>query len=155
VAQLFSLGSIRTMSYSLPHKFRLVSAYILGVALLLVGIVGFGIQIELGNTSPDPFSMFVLDVVFIICGALTCVATRLRYGGGFWSILGLDFVGFGVIGIASILESHLHGTHSTFSAPFYLRVAVFTVVGFICLALGEIRRHKLKKATIYVHDHAA
>jgi hypothetical protein len=142
------------MNYLLPQPVRRLSAYILGVALLLIGIVGFGIQVELENTDPNPFSGFVLDLVFITCGMLTCAATRFRYGGGFWSIL-INCVGFGFIGVASIMEWHLHDTHITFSVPFYSRVAIFLVAGFIFLVLGEMRRQRLKRASLCANDHAA
>ena len=137
------------MNHSKAHNIGRISAYIFGIALLLIGIVSFGIQIESGNTSPRPLLGYVLAVVFIICGALTCLATRLRYGGGLWSIMGLNFVGFGTLGIASMLEAHLHGTPWTFPVVFYVRVTVFMVGGFVFLVLGQMRRQRIKSATIH------
>ena len=141
VCSLFS-----TVKNLIAHKIAKISAYIFGVALLIIGVISLGIQIELGGASPDYFSSCLFAVVFVICGAFTCFATWAQLRGGIITVLGFDFVGFGLIGIASIAESHLQGSHTIFTKAFYFRVIAFCIIGCICLAFGLVwpRNNKQK-----------
>jgi hypothetical protein len=119
-----------------------VGAYIFGIALLIIGITSLGVQIELRGISVDSFSSYLFAVVFFICGAFTCFATWTQLRGGLLTVLGFDFAGFGFIGTASIVESHLQGAHTIFSRAFYFRVIAFCIIGFVCLVLGLMRSSK-------------
>ena len=130
------------MKNLIANKITKGSAYLFGVALLFFGMVGLVNQFELGSTSHDSFSSYLLAVVFIISGAFTCIATRMKFRGGILTVLGFNFIGFGFIGIASIVESRLQDSNWIFSRAFYFRVIAFCIIGFVCLVLGLMRTQK-------------
>ena len=125
-----------------------MSAYLFGMVLVFLGVVGFLDCLKATNISPHPIADCVCYIVFFTCGLLTCIAIRLQYGGGFWSIVGLNFVGFAIIGIAIILEIYIRSPNIPFFRIIYLKVALLLVVGCICLIMGQMRRQKIKKASI-------
>jgi hypothetical protein len=122
-----------------------VCTYILGIALIFIGILGLINDIGQGGASFHPFASGVFDVSLIICGIFACTVIRLRYGGGFRSILGIFLVGGGLTSATAILEAYMRGEHFRNPAMFYFKAAGFTAAGICCLAWGHICHQKGKK----------
>ena len=130
------------MNHSTYHKIGRVVAYTSGVALIFFAVLDLSVAIVLGEHQFLPFASRVFDVSFIICGVLICVATRLRYSGGFCFILGAIFVAGAITTTAAILEAYMRGEHFRNPISWYLRDAIFFGVGCSCLVLGHLRHRK-------------
>jgi hypothetical protein len=127
------------MQYSKAQTAGLVIAYILGGFFVIMGSV----NIRTEETSIHPIADCVLNVAFIIVGLLTWAATFFRYGGGFWSIVGVFLVVGAFAGTVSIVETHIRGWHYDSPVAFYIRIATCWIVGVVFLLMGH-RRHRKK-----------
>jgi MFS family permease len=135
------------MRYSKAQAVGMVSAYILGVLFFIIGVLTFWTGLEQGPSLPNPIASRVFDVALAIFGLITWVATWLRYGGGFWSIIGGFLVAGAFAGTVSIIETHMRGWHFNSPVAFYTRIAACWVVGSVFLFIGH-RRHCKKKQVL-------
>jgi hypothetical protein len=119
-----------------------------GVALLLFGIVGLGIEIELVQASSNDFIVYVLDIMCIACGAFICIATCLQYGGGLWFIFGVILVGMAFTVTVGLLEVSMRGKHLLAPAVSYSRIGTLWVIGVFCLVMGHMRHRKRRQSQV-------
>jgi hypothetical protein len=130
------------MNNSIVKKIAKFGGYFFGVVLLFIGIGCLGIEIAEASTSSHSFSTYVFCSVFIICGVITCLAARMQFRGWILTILGVDFIGFGLVGAVSVIASHLQNSDKIFSGAFYFRMIAYWIIGCICLIFGLMRRCK-------------
>jgi len=138
---LTCLAVLRGMPDSMVRKVRRITAYVFGSGLFCFGALGFLIQLGEGMPSSTHFAGYVLAVVLVACGVLTCIAVRLHYGGGLWSLLGLLSVAAGALRLVSIWQAEIQGRHLNSPVVSYSTIATLCGVGFYCLSWGHIRRH--------------
>ncbi len=131
---------IHLVIYTAPRTI----AYIVGIGLIFFGVTDFRVALTSNTPSFNPFAGFVMDVTFFISGVLTCVWTRFRYGGGFWSIIGAFLVAGAFAGTVSMIETILRGEHYNSTVALYIRIAACWLVGIVFLFIGH-RRHCKKK----------
>jgi hypothetical protein len=124
---------------------RPVSAYVAGGALVFLGIVGLLIEFSKAKPSFANFYGYVLAVVLIASGVLTCVAARSNYGGGLWSFFGLVCVAATIGRLASVAQMYMENRHLVSPGIFYSTTAGLWGVGCYCLFWGHMRRHREKK----------
>ncbi len=123
-----------------------VGAYILGVSFVTIGVYIFWTDLEQRPPPFHPIASYVSGVVLTIFGLLTWAATRFRYGGGFWSIIGGLLVAGALTGTASIIETHIRGWRYDSPVAFYTRIATCWAVGGVFLLIGHRRHRKEKQA---------
>jgi hypothetical protein len=119
-------------------------AYVVGLALIFFGVLDVSVAIVAGGPSFHPFASRALDVALVTSGLFACVSTRLRYGGGSWSIVGAVLMGGGLSGAASVLEGYMR--HEQAQGLLCARAGVFLAAGCCCLIYGHIR-HRKKRTT--------
>jgi hypothetical protein len=124
------------------------ASYFLGVALLLFGIVGLGIEIEQAQPSSSNINGYALNIMCIVCGALICIATRLQYGGGLWFVFGVILVSIAIIVTHGLLEVFMRGKHLLAPATSYSRIGTVWIVGVFCLVMGHMRHRKKRQSQL-------
>jgi uncharacterized membrane protein len=107
------------MDYNRAIKARRWIAYTVGIALILFGVFGIITEANKGSAATTIFSRYVLGSLIIICGICTCVGTRLRYGGGLWSFVGLICVAFAIARCAFVLDAATRNRHIISPIMFY------------------------------------
>ena len=135
----------RAMRCSKIQTARRASAYILGVLFVIIGAFNLWTDFAQRPTTPHPTDSYVFDVVFVIFGSLTWAATRFRYGGGFWSMIGGFLVAGAFAGTVSIIETHMRGWLYDSPVAFYIKIATCWVIGSILLFAGHWRHCKKKE----------
>jgi uncharacterized membrane protein HdeD (DUF308 family) len=138
------LASVRAMQDSTRKKAGPVSAYIIGGVLTFLGIVGLLVEFGKGNPSSRNFYGHVLAAILVASGVLTCAATRLRYGGGLWSFVGLILVVAATARLAQDLQMHARGRDLAFPEMFYSTTAALWGAGCYCLVWGHMRHQRQK-----------
>jgi hypothetical protein len=141
------IKSARAMQYSKAQTFGRVSAYVLGILFVMIGILNFWNDFEQRQVLHTPIASFVFDLVFIFFGFFTWATMRFQYGGSFWSIVGAFLVGGAFAGTISIFETHIRGGQYSSPSAFYARIVSCWVVGGILLFIGH-RRHTKKKQVL-------
>lgn len=145
---LTCLAVLRGMPDATVRKVMRITAYVVGSVLFCLGVLGFLTELGKGMPSSTHFSGYVLAVVLVACGVLTCIAARLHYGGGLWSLLGLLLVAVGTCNLVSIWQAEIQGRHLISPVVSYSTIAALCGVGFYCLCWGHIRRHGEKKRNL-------
>ena len=130
------------MQVSKAQKAGQVSAYILGIFFIIIGVLNLGTDLERKIASTHPITSYVFDAVFTLFGLFTWAATRFGYGGGFWSIIGAFLVGGAFAGTVSIVETQVRGGHYNSPISFYTRIVSCWVIGGIFLFIGHCRHSK-------------
>ena len=140
------MAVLREMPVSTGRKVRRMTAYLFGSVLFCLGVMGLLIELGKGMPSSKNFAGYVIAAVLVACGALTCIAVRLHYGGGLWSLLGLLFVAAGTVRlVSSTWQMELQGRHLISPDVPYATTAALCGVGFYCLCWGHFRRRREKK----------
>jgi len=142
---LTCLAVLRGMPDPTACKVRRITAYLIGSVLICVGAMGFLIELGKGMPSSRNFIGYVDAVVLVAFGVLACIAVRLHYGGGYWSLLGLLLVVAGTLRIVAILQAEIRGSHWIIPAASYSTATSLCAVGLYCLSWGHLRRHRPKK----------
>jgi hypothetical protein len=121
-------------------------AYCLGTLVIIFGAVGLATDIESPpvRSVPTVTAIYGTGPFLMIWGSLICVATRLRYHGGLWFLIGAFLIEGVFMGVVSIVEGHLRGWYYVAPLWLYTRLIIFGVVGCVFLVLGH-RRHLRKK----------
>ena len=145
---LMCLVLLRRMPVVTARKVRRITAYIFGSVLICLGVMGFLIELGKGMPSSRHFAGYVLAVVLVVCGVLTCIAVRLQYGGGLWSLLGLLLVAAGSARLAFGLQLVLQGGYAHSAVVFGSTTATLLGVGIYCLSWGHLRRDPSKKSSL-------
>jgi hypothetical protein len=128
---------------------RRVAPYVCGGTLILLGIMGLVIEIGEGAPTLRNFHGYALAGVLVGCGATTCVAAWLQYGGGLWSFSGLLFLAAATYRFALVSEMHMRSRQLVSPTVFFSTTAALCGVGFYCLVWGHIRRHRSPKDSLH------
>ena len=147
---LTCLAALRGMPNSTARKVRRVTAYVFGSVLICLGVMGFLTEVGKGMPSSRHFAGYVLAVALVACGVLTCVAVRLHYGGGLWSLLGLLLAAAGSVRLVFVWQAALQGRYLGSPVVFDSTAGALCAVGFYCLSWGHLRRHGEK--TRYLNE---
>lgn len=142
---LTCLAVLRGKPDSTVRKVRRITAYVFGSVLFCLGVMGFLIELGKGMPSSTHFSGYVVAVALVACGVLTCIAVRLHYGGGLWSLLGLLLLAAGTVRIAFTWQLEIRGRHLISPAVSNSTTAALCGAGFYCLSWGHFRRHREKR----------
>jgi hypothetical protein len=121
-----------------------VLSYAAGGILVFLGALGLLIEFHKASPSSTNFYGYVLGVVLIVSGALTCVAVRLNYGGGLWSFFGNLFVAAAIARVALAWQVYMQGRHFISPIVVHSITAGLWGVGCYCLAWGHMRHHRKK-----------
>jgi hypothetical protein len=119
-------------------------AYLFGLLFIGAGLVSLYGSVKQIAPKPASVADFVFGATTVVWGVLFCVATKMKYRGGFWFVIGIIFLGGAFIGSVSIVESLLRKWHFGSPMVFYSRVTFFWIFGSLFMVLGH-RRHKRKK----------
>lgn len=119
--------------------------YCIGVLLIGCGIVIFYKDSLVARTSLVRPAEFVLDAMCGIWGVLICLATLLKYRGGFWSIIGGFLVGGALVGTVSIVDTYLRGMQFDSPVVFYNRIISCWAIGVVLLVIGHQRHRRLNR----------
>ena len=137
--------SVRRFAERANDGVRLVTAYIAGGTLILLGIIVSLAEFSKAKPFATHFLGHMLAAVLVAYGVLTCVMGWAKYGGGLWSFFGLLFVGAATLGCAFGAQAYMQHRELVSPGVFFSWIAALWGVGFYCLFWGHIRRHKEKQ----------